>query len=236
VINSTISFGVAILLAVLLKLLNVNLWIGSLAGLVAGAAAFWFIAKNVQDRLETIFKQASEQLKPKQHEPAIKAMQKGYALAPWQFGVKSAVNAQIGMLYYVLSKPAEAEPLLKASGMNHYAKAMLAILQWKRGATKLAKDTFASAIGWTGRKESIIYALYAYVLNEMRDRNAAIEVLNRGLKYCKDDERLLTNRTLLQNKKPMKMTVYGNLWYQFMLERPVVRQELPPFIRMPRRQ
>jgi predicted Zn-dependent protease len=226
---------VAIVLTTLLRLLGVSLWFGAPLGLAAGAGAFIYVGKKVQERLEAIFRHASEQLKRQQWEPAIKTMEKGFALAPWQFLVRGSINGQIGMVQYIRNRPAEAEPLLRAAGMNHYiAKAMLAILQWKRGETKLAKETFALALK-AGRKESIMYALYAYALNEMRDRDAAIEAINRGLKHCKGDERLLTNRTMLQNKKPMKMKVYGEQWYQFMLERPVVRQEPPPFARVSRR-
>jgi predicted Zn-dependent protease len=235
VINSAISFGVAVVLAALLGLLGVKVWIAAPIGLVAGAVAFVFIARKVNERLEAIFRQASDQMKRQQWDPAIKTMQGGYALAPWQFMVRGAINGQIGMTQYVRNKPAEAEPLLRAAGLNnHIAKAMLAILHWKRGETRLAKDAFSLALK-AGRKDSVIYAVYAYVLNEMRDRDRAIEVLNEGLKHCKDDERLLTNRTMLQNKKSMKMKPYGEQWYQFMLERHVVRQEPPPFARISRK-
>jgi hypothetical protein len=77
--------------------------------------------------------------------------------------------------------------------------------------------------------------VYAYVLNEMKDREKAVAILNQGLSVCKDDERLLVNRNSLQNNKPMKMKVYGDQWYQFMLERPMVRQEPPPFARISKR-
>jgi uncharacterized protein YqiB (DUF1249 family) len=80
-----------------------------------------------------------------------------------------------------------------------------------------------------------MYAVYAYVLNEMHEKDEAIKILDQGLKYCKGDERLLTNRTLLQNKKSMKMKIFGEQWYQFLLERPVIRQEPPPFARVSRR-
>jgi len=237
VFNLAISLGVVLFLAILLKWpLGVNLWIGIPLGLVAGTGVFIYLAKKVQDKLETIFKRASEQLKRQQWEPAIETMKTGYKLAPWQFLVKGSIDGQIGTVQYLRNKHAEAEPLLKSSSMNHYiAKAMLAILQWKRGEKGLAKRTFDLAVK-AGKKESLLYAVYAYVLNEMHERDAAINILNQGLKYCKDDERLLSNRTLLQNKKPMKMKVYGEQWYQFMLERPVIRQEPPPYARVSKRQ
>jgi hypothetical protein len=69
----------------------------------------------------------------------------------------------------------------------------------------------------------------------MKDREQAIEILNKGLKVCEGDERLATQRTSLQNNKPMKMKVYGEQWYQFLLERPIIRQEPPPFARISKR-
>ena len=86
-----------------------------------------------------------------------------------------------------------------------------------------------------GKKESVLYGLYAYVLMEMKDRDRAIAVLTTGLKYCKGDERLSSNLTALQNNKPLKMKVFGEQWYQFMLERPVIRQEPPPYARVSKR-
>jgi predicted Zn-dependent protease len=237
VFNLAISLGAALFLAIILKWpLSVSLWIGIPLGLVAGTAIFIYLGKKVQEKLETVFKRASEQFKHQQWEPAIETMRGGYKFAPWQFLVKGSIDGQIGTIQYLRNKHTEAEPLLKSASMNHYiAKAMLAILQWKRGERALAKKTFDLAIK-AGKKESLLYAVYAYVLNEMRERDAAIKMLNQGMKYCKDDDRLLSNRTLLQNKKPMKMKIYGEQWYQFMLERPVIRQEPPPFARISKRQ
>jgi predicted Zn-dependent protease len=216
--------------------LGVTLLIGIPLGLVAGIAIFIYMVRKIQGKVEIIFKKASEQLKRQQWEPAIETMRGGYKFAPWQFMIKGSIDGQIGTVQYLRNKHSEAEPLLKSASMNHYiAKAMLAILQWKRGERGLAKKTFELALK-AGKKESLLYAVYAYVLNEMRERDAAIEILNQGLKYCKDDERLLSNRTLLQNKKPMKMKIYGEQWYQFMLERPGIRQEPPPFARVSKRQ
>jgi hypothetical protein len=69
----------------------------------------------------------------------------------------------------------------------------------------------------------------------MGDRDKAIQTLNKGLEICKGDERLSSNRSLLQNGKAMKMKVYGEQWYQFMIERPMIRQEPPPYARISRK-
>jgi predicted Zn-dependent protease len=162
-------------------------------------------------------------------------MKEGYALGRWQFLVRGSIDGQIGVVQYLRKKTAEAEPLLRSASYQHYiAKAMLGILLWKRGEKKQAKTTFQLALK-SGKKESLLYAVYAYILNEMKEKDQAVAILNQGLKVCKDDERLLVNRNNLQNNKPMKMKVYGEQWYQFMLERPMVRQEPPPFARISKR-
>jgi predicted Zn-dependent protease len=230
------GLGVAIVVALFFALLKISLWIGVPLALIAGVALFIYLGKKVQGELEAIFNRAAELMKKQQFDPAIAVMKEGYKLAPRQFMVKGSIDGQIGVVQYLRKKNEEAEPLLRSASMHHYiAKAMLGILQWKRGEKKAARATFQMALK-TGKKESLLYAVYAYVLNEMRERDKAVEILNQGLKVCEGDERLLVNRNNLQNNKPMKMKVYGDQWYQFMLERPMLRQEPPPFARISKRQ
>jgi tetratricopeptide (TPR) repeat protein len=237
VINLLLGLGAALALTLLSALLRISLWVGIPLGLVAGFALFVWQGRKVQQELEGIFNRAGELLnRPQpQFDKAIEIMKEGYKYGPRQFMVKGSIDGQIGMVQYMRDKTAEAEPLLRSASLQHYmAKAMLAILQWKRGEKKQARETFELALK-TGKKESLLYATYAYVLNEMGDRDKAIAILNKGLGVCKGDERLEKNRNLLQNAKPMKMQVYGAAWYQFKLERPKIMQEPPPFARVSRR-
>lgn len=229
------GLGVAIAVALAFFILKIPLWVGIPVGLVGGVAMFIWRGRVIQQKLEAIFNRAGELMKKHQFDPAIEVMKEGYALAPYQFMIKGSIDGQIGVVQYVRKKNEEAEPLLKAASYQHYiAKAMLGILQWKRGEKKLARETFQLAIK-AGRKESLLYAVYAYVLMEMKERDKAIDILNQGIKVCEGDERLVTNRNALQNNKPLKMKVYGEQWYQFMLERPMIRQEPPPFARISKR-
>lgn len=234
-INLLLGLGAALAVILLSSLLSIKLWISLPLGLIAGAALFIWQGRKVQQELEQIFTRAGELLKKQQFEKAIEAMQEGYKFSSRQFLVKGSIDGQIGVVQHLRKKNDEAEPLLASASMQHYiAKAMLGILQWKRGEKRKAKETFDLALK-TGKKESLLYAVYAYVLVEMGERDKAIETLNRGLGICKGDERLITNRNLLQNGKALKMKVYGEQWYQFLLERPMIRQEAPPFARVSRR-
>lgn len=233
-LNLLAGLGLALLVSVLFGWLT-SWWVGVIAGLASGAALFIWLGRRVQQRIEAIFTRAGELLKKQKWEEAIAVMKEGYAFSNQQFLVKGSIDGQIGVVQYLRQKQDEAEPLLKAASMQHYiAKGMLGVLQWKRGERKAARETFDLALK-AAKKESVLYAVYAYVLNEMGDRDKAIAVLNDGLARCKGDERLATNRNLLQNGKAMKMKVYGEQWYQFMIERPMVRMEPPPYARVSRR-
>ena len=234
-INLLLGLGAALAVILLSSLLSIKLWISLPIGILAGAGLFIWQGRKVQQELEKIFARAGELLKKQQFDKAIEAMKEGYRFSSRQFLVKGSIDGQIGVVQYLRKKNDEAEPLLAAASMQHYiAKAMLGILQWKRGEKKKAKETFNLALK-AGKKESLLYAVYAYVLLEMGEREKAIEILNKGLGICKGDERLITNRNLLQNGKTLKMKVYGEQWYQFLLERPMIRQEAPPFARVSRR-
>jgi tetratricopeptide (TPR) repeat protein len=235
VINFLLGFVTSIVVASLLMVLKISPWLSAPIGILVGIGLFIYLGRRTQTQLEKIFNRAGELLKKQQFDPAIETIKEGYKLGSWQFLVKGSIDGQIGVIQYLRKKNEEAEPLLRSASSQHYiAKAMLAILQWKRGEKKQAKESFETALQ-SGKKESLLYAVYAYFLNEIHERDAAVEILNKGLKVCQGDERLLTNRNLLQNNKAMKMKVYGEQWYQFMLERPVIRQEPPPFARVSKR-
>jgi tetratricopeptide (TPR) repeat protein len=235
VINLLLGLGAALAVILLSFALHISPWISFPLGLLAGAGLFIWQGRKVQQELEAIFTRAGELLKKQQFDKAIEAMKEGYRFSSRQFLVKGSIDGQIGVVQYLRKKNDEAEPLLAAASMQHYiAKAMLGILQWKRGEKKKAKETFNLALK-AGKKESLLYAVYAYVLLEMGEREKAIETLNKGLDICKGDERLITNRNLLQNGKALKMKLYGEQWYQFLLERPMIRQEAPSFARVSRR-
>ena len=234
-INLLLGLGATLAVIALFALLKISAWISGPVGLLAGAGLFIWLGRKVQQDLEQIFARAGEHLKRQQFDPAIEVMKEGYKHASRQFLVKGSIDGQIGVVQYMRKKNEEAEPLLASASMQHYiAKAMLGILQWKRGEKKKAKETFNLALK-SGKKESLLYAVYAYVLVEMGERAKAIDVLNKGLEICKGDERLITNRNLLQNGKALKMKVYGEQWYQFLLERPMMRQDAPAFARVSRR-
>ena len=171
-INLLLGLGAALAVILLSSLLSIKLWVSLPLGILAGAGLFIWQGRKVQQELEKIFTRAGELLKKQQFDKAIEAMKEGYRFSTKQFLVKGSIDGQIGVVQYLRKKNEEAEPLLASASMQHYiAKAMLGIIQWKRGEKKKAKETFALALK-TGKKESLLYAVYAYVLADMPGRLA----------------------------------------------------------------
>jgi hypothetical protein len=88
------------------------------------------------------------------------------------------------------------------------------------------KASFEKAVAAT-KNESLPWALYAFCLDKVGERNKAIEVLEKGIKKGAADDTLLVNLGALQEGKKMKMKGYGDLWYQFHLEKQgtVIKQQ-----------
>jgi predicted Zn-dependent protease len=95
---------------------------------------------------------------------------------------------------------------------------MLAICYMKRNETDKMVQTFEKAVSLT-RNEPLLWNLYAYCLEKVGNRSAAIEVMQKGLKKTGNDENLEHNLDALANGRKMKMQVYGDMWLQFHLEK-----------------
>jgi tetratricopeptide (TPR) repeat protein len=211
-----------------------------LPAIVAGIAAYWFLARRTVKQLEGVMAQVQKELSARRMEKAIAILEGAFPLARWQFLVASQLHGQIGSLLYVQKKFDEAEPHLEKSFVKMWtARAMLGAQHFRRKEWKEMEDVFDSAI--RGNKgESLLYAIYAWCEDKRGDRKKAIEVLQKGVGENKSDDRLKTLLARLQNDKRMKLENYGEQWWQFWLESPPMMQGPgggfgPRQVRWPRR-
>jgi predicted Zn-dependent protease len=107
--------------------------------------------------------------------------------------------------------------LEKAFFKNGAAMGMLAVSYMKRQKKDKMISTFEKAVQWNG-KESLLWSLYAYCLNEGGDTARAKEIVLKGLKKIPGDEYLKNNLKSLEQGKKMNMRAYGDMWFQFHLE------------------
>lgn len=199
--------------------LSMPWWGGLLLGLVVFAGLFVFLTKTTMNKVTAALEVAGKDLQAQRFEKALRELKDTLQkYGKWQVYVDGQLNAQIGMIYYMKRDFSNAFPYLqKAFFKNGAAMGMLAISYMKRQKKDKMVETFDKAVQWNS-KESLLWGLYAYCLNESGELAKAKEVLEKGLKKIPGDEALKENLENLEQGRKMKMRQYGDQWFQFHLE------------------
>ncbi|MBI5509323.1 MAG: hypothetical protein HY903_11275 [Deltaproteobacteria bacterium] len=192
-------------------------------GALATLVAYFVLARRSFKTVETIFNEAAKSLTsmPPKFDLAIGTMEKAYALAPYQIGIRSQVDAQIGVIYFLQQEFNKATPYLqRALGFGHWiAGAMLGVVYYKRKDHAEMKKTFDIVIK-RAKDQGLAWTLYAYLLCQIGEREAAQKLLAEAVKKTKNDDKVKEALLAVQNDKKIKMKAYKEQWYQFHLERP----------------
>jgi tetratricopeptide (TPR) repeat protein len=220
-INLSISLALWVAVSAFFQFVLETRWFLSLPmGFIAGLIAIIFLGRQVQQQLESIMAQMQKQVQANKFDQAITTLQQGLKLKHRQFFVEAQINAQIGMLYYLKKDFDKARPYLKKGFLKHYiAQGMLACIYFRQKDYAQMKEVMDSTVK-ANKKESLVYSLYAYLLHRIEEVEPAIDILKKGLRKLPNDDKMTTNLVLLQNNKKPKMRAYGDLWLQFMLEKP----------------
>jgi hypothetical protein len=70
------------------------------------------------------------------------------------------------------------------------------------------------------KKEGVLWAAYAWCLLQHKEKDKALQVMNRAVVANPSDEKLKAGLVALQNDKKLKMKAWEPLWWQFGLETP----------------
>lgn len=185
--------------------------------------SYIFLARRIFRQLEVCFAQSAQflQVMPPKFDAAIASMERAYALVPWQLGIRSQIDTQIGVVYFLQKEFSRALPYLERSLVfGHWmGGAMLGVVQYKKKNYPQMHKTF-QVLTKRAKKQSLVWCLYAYLLTQLNDADRAISVLKTGARHAGSDPRIKENLLALQNGKKMKMRGYKEQWYQFHLERP----------------
>ncbi len=219
-LNMLISFACSALSsALMMRFVTGNIWLTMAVSAVVFALVFILITRAVMKKVGALMQVAQHDVMANRSEKAIKELQNGLKYGAWQFYVKQQIYSQIGSIHYLKRQFNEAVPYLeKGFVRNWVSQSMLAITYMKKNKPGKMIETFAKAVSGN-RKEPMVYALYAYCLERIGERTKAIEVVKKGLAKTSSDERLQENLTLLEAGKKMKMKGFGDMWYQFHLEK-----------------
>lgn len=221
--------------AVLALAAKLSWWIALLVAVAVMLGTFVLISRIIMQKVEAIMSGAMKDLQTQRVtsremqvqlvDRAIKEMQAALQYERWQIYVGGQVNGSIGMLYYIKRDFNSAFPYLQKSFFKNWVTmGMLGVYYLKKNKKAQMMETFDKAVIGSP-KESILWALYAYCLCEAGEPEKAKATLEKGLKKIAGDEQLTLNLALLREGKKMKMTGYGEMWYQFHLEAPAAIQK-----------
>jgi len=193
-------------------------WAGLLGALLVFLGSFLLISRFITKKLEEIMEPAMKDIQAQRFEKGIRDLKSALRYGKWQIYVESQINSAIGMVYFVRRDFSTAFPYLeKGFFKNWVTMGMLGVTYMKRNKRDKMKETFDKALMATP-KESLLWALYAYCLNDCGETVKACEVLAKGAGKLPGDENLKQNLELLREGKKMKMKAYGEMWLQFHLE------------------
>ena len=194
-----------------------------LPGAVATVGVFIWLARRSGKQLEATMAVAQKEMAARKPDRAVAALQDAFKIARWQFGVAASLHANIGILLYVQKKFDEAEPHLRKSGATllklWQAQAMLAAILFRKKQYGEMEKTFDGALRGN-KKETLLFAVYAWCEHQRGEKKKAIEILQNGLTESPSDEKLKSLLGRAQNDKRLKLDGWGEMWWQFWLENP----------------
>lgn len=196
-------------------------WYASiLPGVIAFVAVYIVLAQRTMKKVSALSERAQREMQAQKPDRAAETFRQGLGLSKEQFLVGPLMHANLGTLLYVQKKFEDARPHLeKGYPRNYVSRAMLACYFFKKQAWERMEKEFETAVKY-GKKDGLMWSLYAYALVQSGQKDKAIQVLSRGAQRNPSDERLKSNLLALQNNKRMKMRAYGPQFYQFHLEPP----------------
>ncbi len=220
--NLLISLAIGAAVAIGIGLGTSFGWVASLVpAIIALVAAYFVLARRSMKQLGAVMEAMQKEAQARRVDKAIETLKAGFPLARWQFLVGSQLHAYIGTLHYMQRQYDAALPHLEKSFPRHWvARGMLATLRYQRKDVAGARSAFEGAVR-DNKKESVLWAAYAWVLEKEGAHDDAIAVIGRGVKQNPSDEKLKACQQTLQNGKKLKLgKLYEEQWFQFMLEAP----------------
>lgn len=217
--NILISAAAAVAVALIMLLVKLPWWGALLIAMAIFAGAFVLLSRHTMKKIMAVVEAAGKDLQGQRFEKAIRELKDALnKYAKWQIYVDSQLNSQIGMIYYMKRDFANAFPYLEKSFFKNWAAmGMLAICYMKRQKKDKMIAAFDKAVQGSP-KESLLWNLYAYCLNECGESTKAKETIEKGLKKLPGDVPLKENLENLNQGKRMKMRNFGDMWFQFHLE------------------
>lgn len=220
-LNLIISLAIsAAVNAALFALTGLEVWVSTIISVAVFGAIYLLLTRYFMKKIGNLMETAQRDLQANRMEKAVRTLEDGFKYAPWQFFIKGQLNAQIGTIYYMKRDFSKAFDYLQKSFVRHWmAMAMLAICYMKRNKKNKMMETFDKA-STANKKEPMLWNIYAFCLDKVGEHEKAVSVMEKGLKRVGSHELLEENLKALRDGRKMKMQKWGDVWYQFHLEKP----------------
>jgi tetratricopeptide (TPR) repeat protein len=188
-------------------------------GLVGGGVVMFFLVRRVVRKVEASGKEVEAHLKAQRVDKAIAALEALRPLARWQPMLLGAIEGQIGVMLYAHKRAFDqARPhLARSSRRLWHAWAMLGAAESKRKSWPEMEAAFEKGVK-SNRKESLMWASYAWCQWKRGEKTKAQDVLRRGLEKLPADQRLKAIQSSIEKGKKPKMSNYGPEWMALHLE------------------
>jgi tetratricopeptide (TPR) repeat protein len=216
--NILISFGVSTVVFVV-----IGLWMSPYAAVIPALILFAVLVVVLTRRLgKQVEKEMSklvpllQQRKIVQAERLIRRIQKDYGR--WQVMLTGQLDAQLGMIHYLQLKWDKSLPLLKKGKWRNWAAMVCIGCVHYRGKRYEEAWKALEAAASVGRKEPMVYIVWATLLTRAGKRTEALDVLTRAQKKIPDSAVLKSLRSTIANKKKIQTKKFPETWYQFFPE------------------
>jgi len=187
--------------------------------LFVGGVSFFFLARRVGNLVQPELDAAIALLqggKVDEGRAKIEALKQRWG--PWQLLLADQLDAQLGMLDYMQMKWDEAYPRLdRGKWRNWAALTCLACIHWRREDRKKAFELLEKAAD-ASPKESMVYVVWATLLQKADQRDKALVALDKGLKENPDSAVLKELHGTIANKRKVDTKSFPQTWYQFFPE------------------
>lgn len=227
--NLLIALAAGVVSGLLVKLFGFSLWAGLVPGILVLLGVYVVLARRSMQQVQAIMGRVQKELSVQPATPrdlqahlarAVKLIESAMPIGKWQFMVTPELHSQIGSLFYVGKDLDKAAPhFAQGSNRNAMAKGMEGALYYRQGKRPEMTAAFELAVKH-GKKEGLLWAVYAWCLLQLKDRDGAVRVLARGVETNPSDEKLKNALQQVQNDKRLKMRPFEPAWWQFGLEPP----------------
>ena len=189
-----------------------------LPAVLATLVAAIFLFRRVAGRIGPVVEEAQRHLQGGRREPALATLRAGLRWRHWHPLLEPQLRTQIGALLYDSGDFEGAlVELQRAAKTQWESRAFLACCYFKLKNEDGMVKAFEQAVK-TGEKDDLAWTVYAWCMNAVGKKDAALEVLARGLVKNPGNQRLQGHIEALKDGKKIKVEKYADRWARFRLD------------------